>query len=322
MRKQIVLASLALLAALAALTAIPAGARPRGVNGQIAFARFDPALGDSVFYTINPDGSQEHLVLPFAAECPHWSPDGTLIATCGDPNGGTTRLINPDTGAFRSLPEPDRTLPLACAVWSPDGKRLACEFFTDPADPRRNGIYTVRSSDGYGLTRMTVNHGGHDAPGDYSPDGHRFVFARNNAHGDPVGLFVTNVNGTGLRQITPPGTLLSSFGNWSPQGNKIVFSRHVSRSVHSSLWIVHANGTGLRELHIRGVDCGGRNDDPNGIACFGPAWSPDGTKIVFGLDSAAGRNIYTINANGSDLTQVSHGGADDSPDWGTHPLAH
>jgi hypothetical protein len=35
----------------------------------------------------------------------------------------------------------------------------------------------------------------------------------------------------------------------------------------------------------------------------------------------APRALYTINADGSGLFQVTHGGADDSADWGTHPLA-
>jgi Tol biopolymer transport system component len=70
------------------------------------------------------------------------------------------------------------------------------------------------------------------------------------------------------------------------------------------------------------VACGGTNADPNGIGCFAPRWSPDGKKIVFGINSpVTGKNIYTVNADGSSLTQVSHGGTDEDPDWGTHPVA-
>ena len=34
-----------------------------------------------------------------------------------------------------------------------------------------------------------------------------------------------------------------------------------------------------------------------------------------------GSNIYTANADGTGLTQVTHGGSDNFLDWGTHPLA-
>jgi Tol biopolymer transport system component len=47
-------------------------------------------------------------------------------------------------------------------------------------DPSRNGIYTIRSSDGGGLTRITSHPGGDDNPGDDSPDGKRMVFVRSN----------------------------------------------------------------------------------------------------------------------------------------------
>ena len=49
-------------------------------------------------------------------------------------------------------------------------------------------------------------------------------------------------------------------------------------------------------------------------------FSPDGDKIIFAANSpATGRNIYTANADGSGLTQVTHDGGDDDPAWGTHP---
>ncbi len=49
----------------------------------------------------------------------------------------------------------------------------------------------------------------------------------------------------------------------------------------------------------------------------------DGAKIVFSIFSdATGENVYTANADGTGVTQVTHGGEDEAPDWGTHPLAH
>ena len=46
----------------------------------------------------------------------------------------------------------------------------------------------------------------------------------------------------------------------------------------------------------------------------------DGKKIIFADNSpTTGVNIYTVNADGSGLFQVTHDGGDDDPAWGTHP---
>lgn len=311
------------LASLAALTATTAGASPRGLNGQIAFARFDPTVGGNVIYTVNPDGTHEQQIVPPEGEdCFQWSPDGSLIATCGNPNNGATRLINPDTGSFTDLAMPDPTLFTACWVWSPDGTRLACEGgFTDP---NRQGVYTIRSSDGGDLRQVTSNPGGDDIPGDFSPNADTLVFGRYDQNGNPS-LFVVNANGKGLKQITPTGTIFTSQGSWSPQGNEIIFSEHATPDSYSSIWVVHADGSGLHEIHVQGAACGGLGSDPNAISCARPSWSPDGKQFVFSLfNQATGqRNIYTANADGSNVRQVTTSPtADDNPDWGTHPLAH
>ncbi len=308
--------------------ATPAAANPVGPNGQIVFARFDPLLEDTLLYTVNPDGSHERQVLPLPVQCPRWSPDGTRIVTCGFPPSGATTIINPDDGSYRTLPMPDPDhLFTACPLMSPDGSRLACggfgeDRFENPTDPSLNGIYTIRTSDGADLTRMTSNPGGEDRPGDYSPNGKRLVIARFDENGDPVGLYVTKTNGTHLRPITPPGTIVTSDGDWSPQGNAIVFSRRVSADRRQSLWIVHSDGSDLREIHVEGQPpCGRPIAEPGSRSCFNPRWSPDGTKIVFNVFSdATGENVYTANADGTGVTQVTHGGDDEGPDWGTHAL--
>ena len=305
--------------ALATTSALPAVAAPRAANGQITFARFNPTLGDTQVYVVNPDGSGQRLVQAptDTGECPHWSPDGARIAICGDPSGGSSRIINPDNRSFRVVPNPDPAdLFLPCALWSGDGSRLACEGF-GLTDPSLNGIYTIRSSDGGGLVRVTSTPGGDDIPGDLAPNGDRMVFWRATLDA----LFVVNTNGTGLKQITPSGFMLSSFGDWSPEGNEIVFSRHVTPDVHSSIWVVHPDGTGLREIKIRPASaCGGANDDPAAEGCNSPVWSPDGTKIAFvrSHSNDVDGEIYIVNEDGTGLTRITHAPGANTPDWGTH----
>jgi TolB protein len=324
MRRSIV-RTLAAFVALVAVSAAPAGAKVSGPNGRIAFDRFEPALGGTVTYTVNPDGGNLQQLFARGSGFPRWSPDGSQVSIFCCDDGMAAHIVNFDTGGFLEFPNPDPDLEIHCGgSWSPDGQRLTCETF-GLTDPSRNGIYTIRSSDGGGLTRVTSNPGGDDIPGDYAPNGKRLVFGRVDHPTDPaaLGLYVVKIGKTRLRQITPPGTLVSSFGDWSPHGNEIVFSQHVTPDARSSLWVVHANGTGLHEIPVQAQPaCGGAFSDPSSQGCFGPRWSPDGKKIVFarGTSPDSDSNVYTVNADGTDLTQVTHGGADSSPDWGTHPL--
>jgi Tol biopolymer transport system component len=320
----VILASAALgVAPLAA----PAGASPRGTNGQITYDRTtDPTTGDQAVFTANPDGSSERLVVPHSC-CGDFSPDGSKLAvpylTDDDRVGPAT--VNADGTGYTPFPINDPALNIGCGTgsWSPDGKRLACETWDD-SNAARNGIYTISSADGTGLTRVTANPlGGHDIPGSYSPDGRRIVFLRFGANMNSAGMFVVKTNDGQLRQILPASMILNIGAHWSPQGNEIIFSRHVTPDVFGSIWVVHANGTGLHEIHISGLNCGASFSDPNGVGCHGVRWSPDGKKIIFAAGTAAtGVNIYTANAAGTGLTQVTFDGNDDDPAWGTHPLAH
>jgi Tol biopolymer transport system component len=212
MRKLITLMLLA--AGITAVMALPAAAKPGGTNGKIVLNSDNLVTGHEQVYTVDPDRSDLQL-LANDAEAGQWSPNGTSILL----NGG---ILNFDTGSFTDLSlgtlYPD--LFLGCGVWSPDATRLACEGDVD-ADPSLNGVYTVRSSDGGDLQQVTSNPFDFGCPSDYSPNGKRLIVA----HGT---LAVVKLDGSGLRQITPPGMFFNQCdGTWSPQGNEILFSAHV-----------------------------------------------------------------------------------------------
>jgi Tol biopolymer transport system component len=309
MRKLIVF--VLLVAAVGAVIAIPGAAKPRGTNGKIVFNADNSVTGQEQVYTVDPDGSNMQL-LANDAEAGQWSPEGTRIAIFGG-------FLNFDTGSYTDLGLPDARYPdlfLFCGVWSPDGARLACEGFGQ-TDPNLNGVYSIRSSDGGDLQRITSTSDD-DCPGDYSPNGKRLVVS----HGT---LVVVKSDGSGLRQITPPELFFDSCsGSWSPQGNEIVFSAHVPDfNYRSTIWVVHSDGTGLREIPVPG--CGGLRSDPTSIGCQQPRWSPDGQKIVFGrhlLTPDDHFDLYTVNADGSGLFPVTNTPDinEFSGDWGTHAV--
>jgi Tol biopolymer transport system component len=290
---------------------------------MLTFSKFNPDLGDTQVYVINPDGTGQRLVQAptDTGEEPRWFPDGIHVATGGafDQPGGGSLIINVDDGTARDVGGQDPNLFNPCGIPSPDGTRLLCETFSE--DGSQNGIHTIRSSDGGGLAQITSNPGGDDIPGDWSPNGKRIVFERYDSNGNSEGMFVVNTSGTGLKQITP-GLDFSSGGNWSPQGNEIVFSQHVTPDVHSSIWVVHADGSGMHQINVQPASaCGGANADPDALGCNHTVWSPDGTKVAFVRShfNDIDGEVYVMKADGTGLTQVTHTTMVDSVDWGTHP---
>jgi Tol biopolymer transport system component len=303
--------------ALAGFAALPAAATTSGTNGQISFDRSDGV------YTANPDGHGEALLVPNSC-CSGWSPDGSKLAVpygLADDRIGTA-TINADGTGYDAFPISDPTLNLGCTRWSPDSTQLACEGWDD-ANPSRTGIWTISAADGSDATQWTTNPiGGHDIPGSYSPDGQQLVFYRSDPNGGSSSLDVLNFNTGQVRQITPDGMILNIGADWSPDGTQIIFSRHRTRNVHGSIWVINSDGRGPRQIHIPRLPCGGANASPVSYGCHGTGWSPDGTKIIFIAGSqATGNNVYTADANGKGVTQVTHDGDNDNPSWGTHALA-
>ncbi len=99
-------------------------------------------------------------------------------------------------------------------TWSPDGSRLAFEC--------NNGICII-NADGTGLT-MIPNTSNFPDAGDpsWSPDGNRIAYTHYLDNIQASVIFVINVNGSNLTQITSGD---DSFPSWSPDGSKLVFSR-------------------------------------------------------------------------------------------------
>jgi Tol biopolymer transport system component len=306
--------------------AAPASAKAPGPNGRIAYNVFDVLTGTSRVWTSNPDGSHATILADRHLEQPHWSPDGTQILGLGSALSGEENImaliINVHTGVARELVMSDPTnFEIGCAIWSPDGTRLTCWAMSGP-EPDRNGIYTIRASDGGGLVRITSNPGGEDAPGDYSPSGNRLVFARVTPDGSS-GLYVKTIGGGPAQRITPPGLEIDGEGlTWSPGGSRIVFSAREDEAHRYAVFLVAPDGS---HLHRMDLPCGGPLSSVTAVDCRQPDWSPDGTTIMFSRGSISGRycELYSVRPDGTGFTRITYTPTtfNNMVDWGTHPIA-
>ena len=318
MRARVTLSGLAVVVSAAAaltLAATAAGA----TNGRIVFqanvGRF-PQL-----FTIAPDGTGLRQVTHVAAkdpgaENPIWSPDGTRIAFDTKSGKGVNLFtVAPDGSALTELP-----LGVGAfngdPAYSPDGTQIS--FDQDPGHhkPKVHGIF-IANADGSGARRLTTGIAtkqAYDTESQWSPDGTRIAFTRVKKFGRAA-IFVIRVDGTGLKRLTP-WKLDAASPDWSPDGTTIVFNSHfdVVRGQSANVYSMRPDGSARTPLtHHHG----GRRQS------FRPAWSPDGTRLVFARFTPArkGIDLYTMNPDGTRLTRVTNMPRRFAvhPDWGTAP---
>ncbi len=277
-----------------------------GTNGKIAF------VGHAIF-TVDPDGT--HKAQIGGSFCPAWSPDGSKLLVCVFlPQGARPATANPDGSDFTLLDHyPGRQLGLGCNSWSPNGTRLLCnsndqDGNTDQAD---DGLYTVRSSDGGGLARVTVTPKGFlDSGLGYSPDGSRILFDRINQSNDHGGLFTVKPNGTGLLRLSPPRLSIidldfsdGTSADWSPDNSRVTFpAQNLAKPrFRTALFVVNADGTGLHQI------------TPSGVGAISAQWSPDGQRIAF-TSCCGNLQAWVVRPDGTGLVEITNA-ADGSLSW-------
>ena len=164
-------------------------------------------------------------------------------------------------------------------------------------------IYTVLPS-GEALMRLTTDPL-FDACPAWSADGKRIAWCHGvQAQTGIIDVWTMKANGTDKFQITNLGGR-SFFPDFSPDGSKIVFNSRPAGATNFDLFTINPDGTGLVQL----------TTDP--ATDVNPAWSPDGKRIVFTSDRTGVGQVWVMDANGANATQLTFDDVfkDQVPDW-------
>src|SRR5882762_7543204 len=210
-----------------------------GGGGKITFQ--SNRNGNFDIFVMNADGSGVTQLTsnPLDEYLPLFSPDGSRITfgrclfTCD------IVVINADGSGERTILNDGFP-----GAWSPDGNRIVLG--------RNDGLYVI-NADGSGLVRVLDP----DFVTDWSPDGRQLMIV-SGRDGD-LELYATNLDGSGVTQLTNNTCDDNSGTGWSPDGKRVAFKNNCSGDVQ--IFTMNADGSGVTQLTF----------DP-GVINAGPHW--------------------------------------------------
>jgi Tol biopolymer transport system component len=269
--------------------------------------------GRQQIFVITPDGAGKRRLTQDGKwnYFPAWSPDGKRLAFASN-RSGTLQIWVMQAGGGNPTQLTTQGASVAPA-WSPDGKRLTfasnrtgrTEIWVMESDGSHQRQLTATpaieaSSKIAELVDIETRMHGVNTPGaagisnlfpTWSPDGRQIAWCSTQS-GD-YAIWVMDADGGSPRQLTHPHGSKFPYSNipaYSPDGSEIVFWSGIDLGP-GQIWVMNADGSNRKQL----------TDQPWPFNCDEPAWSADGSKILFSSNRPGSEGVGTwiMEADGS-----------------------
>ncbi len=244
--------------------------QPRWSPGGRRIAFWNIRAGNRDIWTVPASGGAPVQVTrePATDWHPVWSPDGKYLYFLSNRSGSMNLWRVPlDESSGRLLGPPEQvTMPSANTLHfslARDARRLAYVNQVETGNIYRVEFDPVRET-AVGPPTAVTHDSWRALQPDVSPDGQWVAF---NTWRKPEDLYVSRVDGSGLRQLTDDEHR-DRAPRWSPDGKRLAF--YSNRSGAYQIWTTAPDGSGLQQLTRLA-----------GGSAFYPVWSPDGARLAF-----------------------------------------
>ncbi len=175
---------------------------------------------------------------------------------------------------------------------SPDGRRVVF------ANRATTGLATLWVMDVNGSNPHQFYVGTADiVSAAWSPDGHTIAFAMAVNQPNSYQVFLMDVDGSNVRQLTRGLIGVGGSIDWSLDGKKI---------------FIYAGPAGNKDIYSLDASSGAATRLTNGGNNAAASLSPDGQWLAFNSTRTGNANIFIMHPDGSGLSQVTH---DTEADW-------
>ena len=250
---------------------------------------------------VDSDGANEHTIPTVgAALSPAWHPSGRYLVYVDADDGGTRiaqvdlRTMKPQL--FSASPRGLNITP----VYTKDGKNIVWAMGGD--SPAELMLASISGEDS--AAKPFVGRTGFETTSpSFSPDGRQIVFM--SPRPLTPQLYTMNVDGTGLRLLTPVVAGKRSYrtgADWSPTGEEIAYQQQAG---DFQVWTIRVKDRVMTQLTYEG-----ENEDPS--------WAPDGRHLSITRRLGAigeQRNIWVLDERTGRLRQLTQSGDARLSDW-------
>ena len=222
--------------------------------------------------------------------------------------GGDIWVMNADGSGRRRVTRSGRGTDFDPA-FSPDGRRIVFRTSRGRYAPDLHGIglegifvVNVRTHRERAIEPRT----GGLFPA-WSTDGRKIAFSGLPRRGGTLDtIHLMNPDGSGVVDLGAPGECAT----WSPDSSKLAYCSHPGDG-NWAVWVMNADGSNPRQLtHPTLIPPAGANGDYPG------AWSRNGGQIVYSSVVDGDRELFLMNANGSNQHRLTHlRGGDGAVAW-------
>ena len=317
----LVFGALAMVASSMAIATTPAGAGFPGINGKIACSttRLGPPGPNppAEIFTFEPTGTEVNPTnisnsLGTSEGRPRWRSDGRKIAFESNRAGGSNIFIADADGS--NVRQVTFTNDATAPAWHPDGSQL---LYQRSFGNLNFDVYKV-NIDGSNPTPVAPTPFEDSLPF-WNHEGTTIAFSSRRLEGNtaPPDIYPLDSFGNNVVNLTNLPGVEDSWPNWSPDGSQIVFHSRRDDPTGEEIYRMPATGGPATRLTFNNVP----QTNPVTPTVFDifPAWSPDGSRIVWNSGRGATNfgEVYTMNAvDGSGIIRITDNAAvDQRCDW-------